>query len=81
MGKFKATFSNQELLDFIQHNPGCTTNVLVIRFGVTRQDIQHRTQRLRKQGLLLVDLGHGRRPSRFTVNNNRRWRHGQHNAY
>lgn len=81
MGKFKATFSNQELLNFIQRHPGCTTNALVERFGVTRQDIQHRTKRLRKRGFLLVDVGHGRRPSRFTTTNNRRWRSGKHNAY
>lgn len=81
MAKFKASFSNQELLDYIQHYPGCTTNELVLRFGVTRQDIQHRTKRLRKRGLLLVDVGHGRRPSRFTVTNNRSWRHGKHNAH
>jgi DNA-binding MarR family transcriptional regulator len=81
MAKFRATFSNQELLDYIQHNPGCSTNDLVERFKVTRQDIQHRTKRLAKKGFLLVDVGHGRRPSCFHVTNNRRWRSGKRDAY
>jgi DNA-binding MarR family transcriptional regulator len=80
MAKFKATFSNQELLDFISRHPGCTTNALVERFAVTRQDIQHRTKRLRKRGFLLVEVGHGRRPSKFTATNNRSWKSGKHNA-
>lgn len=80
MGKFRATFSNQELLDYVQHHPGCTTNDLVERFKVTRQDIHHRIKRLKKRGFLLVDVGHGRRPSKFTVTNNRSWRSGKSNA-
>lgn len=74
MGRFKATFSNQEMLEYIYHHPGCTTNNLVERFGVTRQAVHHRVRKLKKRGLLLADVGHGRRPSKFTVTNRQPWR-------
>jgi len=77
MAKFKATFSNQELLNYISRHPGCTTNELMEKFGVTRQDIHHRVYRLMKRGFLLVDVGHGRRPSKYTVTNHRPWQAGK----
>lgn len=78
MGKFKATFSNQELLNYISLHPGCGTNELVEKFGVTRQDIHHRIHRLVKRGFLLVDLGHGRKQSKYTVTNYRPWKAGKY---
>ena len=78
MGKYKPTFSSQEMLEFIYRRPGCSTNELVERFKVTRQDIHHRTKKLVKRGLLLVDLGHGRKPSRFTVTKRQPWRVAKH---
>jgi DNA-binding MarR family transcriptional regulator len=78
MSKYKPTFSNQEMLEYIYRHPGCSTNELVKRFKVTRQDIHHRAKRLVKRGQLLIDVGHGRRPSRFTVTKRQTWRVAKH---
>jgi DNA-binding MarR family transcriptional regulator len=78
MGRFRAKFSNQELLNYIRRHPGCSTNELVERFEVTRQDIHHRMKKLLKRGYLFIDVGHGRKPSRFTVTNHQPWRVKKH---
>jgi len=76
VGKFKATFSDQELLSFVKRHPGSTTNELCDRYKVTRQDIHHRMKKLLKRGFLLVDVGRGRVQSKYTVTNYQPWRSG-----
>ena len=74
MGKFKSTFSNQEILSFIKKHSGATTNELVLKFAVTRQDIHHRMTKLVKRGFVLVEVGGGRKPSKYFVTKNQPWR-------
>lgn len=79
MGRFRATFRDDELMNFISRNPGCTTNKLCERFNVTRQDIHHRMRKLMKKGFILIEVGRGRVPSKYFVTNNKPWRSRRHN--
>ncbi len=74
MGRYKPTFSDQEILSFVKYNPGCPTNKLVERFNVTRQDIHCRMTKLIKKGFVLADVGAGRRPTKYYVTKNQPWR-------
>ena len=74
MGKYKATFSNQEILNFIKYNSSATTSELMLKFAVTRQDIHHRMTRLMRRGFVLSVPGSGRRPTKYFVTKNQPWK-------
>ena len=74
MGRYRATFSNQEILSFIEHNSSATTTELMLKFGVTRQDIHHRMTKLKKRGFIISEVGGGRKPTRYFVTKNQPWK-------
>ena len=74
MGRYKPSFSDQELLNFVKAHPASTASKLVERFNVTRQDIHHRMNKLIKKGFIMADVGARRRATLFYVTKNQPWR-------
>ena len=74
MGRYRATFSNQEILSFIKNSSSATTTELMLKFSVTRQDIHHRMTKLKKRGFIISEVGGGRKPTRYFVTKNQPWR-------
>jgi len=73
-GRYKSTFTEQEVLNVIKQNPGITATRLAIRFSVSRQAMHHRLNKLIRKGFLKIDNGAGRRPNGYYTLDPTPWR-------
>jgi predicted ArsR family transcriptional regulator len=75
MAQFKPRFTDWELLDFICRGDGRTSKEICEHFGLTRQAVHFRLRRLVRRGLVLSEVGSGRRPTKYWARTNKPWEH------
>jgi len=81
MGRYKPTFTDQELMNHLRKNPGTSATKMAERFNVSRQAMHYRLARMRKKGYLTLIIGAGRRPSKFYLTKNQPWRKKIHDKF
>jgi predicted ArsR family transcriptional regulator len=75
MGKYKSTFTDYEILDFLASNRGASSLELALKFGITRQGVHFRMKRLIYKGWVFEDVGAGRNPTRYWAHKQKPWVH------
>jgi len=75
MGKYRSKYTDWEILEFVTRGKGVSTNELCLKFGMTRQAVHFRMTRLVRRGLVFIEVGSGKRPSKYWASTSKPWKH------
>lgn len=74
MGRFRQTFLDEELLNFLKRHGTMTAKQLCERFDVSRQGMHKRLNSLERRGFIKMTRGNRRNPSLYSVKTTAPWR-------
>jgi len=80
-GRYKPTFWNEQLINYLKLNAGMSCTKLAKHFAVSRQAMHYRLKRLEKKGWVSRARGAGRKADGWCINFLQPWRKKLHDKF